>query len=364
MRKGSIVALLGLAVIAGGVATAVALVPTWLPKAASREAGRIDFTFWFVIAICIAIFAVVAAVMIYAVIRFRVKDDDFEDGPPIHGHTGLEITWTAIPFVLVTAIAIVSAIVLSRNDAEAGNTLRIDVTTQQFLWTFSYPDAHDATSPVLRLPEGRSIELDMRSLDVIHAFFVPEFRTNEDIVPGLVTTVHITPDRLGTFPLICNELCGLGHSLMRSQAIVMKPAAFDAWLEQQGKSAAPAPASTTGTTSNSTSTSTSTSTTPSSSSAAGLSVFNANGCSSCHTLSAAGATGTVGPDLDKLVSYAQKAKQPLAAFVNQSIVDPNAYVESGYPKGVMPGTFGQSLSKTQLDALVTFLVQSAQKKKG
>jgi cytochrome c oxidase subunit 2 len=143
---------------------------------------------------------------------------------------------------------------------------------------------------------------------------------------------------------------------MRSQAIVMKPAAFDAWLKQQGKSAAPAPSSTTGTTS--------TSTTPSSSSAAGLSVFNANGCSSCHTLSAANAKGTVGPDLDKLVSYAQQAKQPLAAFVHQSIVDPNAYVESGYPKGVMPETFGQSLSKTQLDALVTFLVQSAQKKKG
>jgi cytochrome c oxidase subunit 2 len=358
MRRGSVVALLGLAVIAGGVATTVALVPTWLPKDASREADRIDFTFWFVIAICIAIFAIVAAVMIYAVLHFRVQEDDFEDGPPIHGHTGLEITWTAIPFVLVTAIAIVSAIVLSRNDAEAGNTLRINVTTQQFLWTFSYPDAHDATSPVLRLPEGRSIELDMRSLDVIHAFFVPEFRTNEDIVPGLVTTVHITPDRLGTFPLICNELCGLGHSTMRNQAIVMKPAAFEAWMRQQRKAAAPAPTTTT------TTTTTSTSTTPSSSSAAGLSVFNANGCSGCHTLSAANATGTTGPDLDKLVSFAQQANQPLPAFVHESIVDPNAYVQSGYSKGVMPETFGQSLSKTQLDALVTFLVQSAQKKKG
>lgn len=359
MRKGSIVALLGLAVIAGGVATAVALVPTWLPKDASREAGRIDFTFWFVIAICIGIFAIVAAVLIYAVLHFKAQEDDFEDGPPIHGHTGLEITWTAIPFVLVTAIAIVSAIVLARNDAEAGNTLHINVTAQQFTWTFAYPDAHDATSPVLRIPAGRSVELDMRSLDVIHAFFVPEFRTNEDIVPGLVTDVHITPTRVGTFPLICNELCGLGHSTMRSQAIVMKPAAFDAWLEQQGKSAAPAPAST-----GTTSTSTSTSTTPASSSAAGLTVFNANGCSSCHTLSAAKATGKVGPDLDKLVSYAQQAKQPLAAFVHQSIVDPSAYVESGYPKGVMPETFGQSLSKTQLDALVAFLVQSAQQKKG
>jgi cytochrome c oxidase subunit II len=354
MRRGSIVALLGIGLIAGGVATAVALVPTWLPKDASREAGRIDFVFWFVIAICIAIFALVAAVMIYAVLRFRVRPDDHEDGPPIHGHTGLEITWTAIPFVLVTAIAIVSAIVLSRNDAEAGNTLHINVTAQQFAWTFSYPDAKDATSPVLRLPEGRSIELDMRSLDVIHAFFVPEFRTNEDIVPGLVTTVHITPDRLGTFPLICNELCGLGHSLMRTQAIVMKPSAFDAWVKQQSKSAAPA------------SSSSSSSSSSASASAAGLAVFSANSCSTCHTLTAAKATGTIGPDLDKLVSYAQQARQPLAAFVHQSIVDPNAYVQSGYPKGVMPQTFGTSLSKSQLTALVTFLVQSSQKagKKG
>src|SRR5207253_10079903 len=99
----------------------------------------------------------------------------------------------------------------------------------------------------------------------------------------------------------------------------------------------------------------------SSSSAAGLSAFNASGCSSCHTLSAAGATATIGPDLDKLVSYAKQAKQPLTAFVHQSIVDPEAYVQPGYPKGVMPTSFGQQLTKTQLDALVTFLVQSAQK---
>jgi cytochrome c oxidase subunit 2 len=357
MRRGSIVALLGLAVIAGGVATAGALLPTWLPEAASREAGRIHFVIWFVVAICIAIFALVAAVMIYAVIRFRVQEDDFEDGPPVHGHTGLEITWTAIPFLLVTAIAIVSAIVLSRNDAQAKDTLRIDVTAQQFEFTFSYPDAKNITSPVLRLPEGRSVELYMRALDVIHSVFVPQFSQKEDIVPGLVTQLHITPDRVGVFPLECTELCGLGHSLMRSQAIVMKPAAFDAWLRQQEKSAAPAPSTTT---TSSTST-TSTSTTPSSPSAAGLSVFNNNGCSSCHTLSAANATGTVGPDLDKLVTYAKQAKQPLTPFVHDSIVDPNKYIEASYPKGVMPETFGQSLTKTQLDALVGFLVQSAQK---
>src|SRR5215470_3858664 len=147
MRKGSIVALLGLALLAGGVATAVALVPVWLPISASREAGRIHFVIWFVIAICIFIFAIVAAVMIYAVLRFRVQEDDFEDGPPVHGHTGLEFTWTVIPIVIV------SAIVLSRNDAQAQDTLRIDVVAQQFEFTFSYPDAKDITSPVLRLPK-------------------------------------------------------------------------------------------------------------------------------------------------------------------------------------------------------------------
>jgi len=361
MRRGSVVALLGLALIAGGVATAVAIWPTWLPVAASREAGRIHFVIWFVVVICIAIFALVAAVMVYSVLRFRVQDDDFEDGPSVHGHTGLEITWTAIPFVLVTAIAIVSAIVLSRNDAQAENTLRVDVVAQQFEFTFSYPDAKNVTSPVLRLPEGRSVELYMRALDVIHSVFVPQFSQKEDIVPGLVTQLHITPDRVGTFPLECTELCGLGHSLMRSQAIVMKPAAFDAWLRQQEKSAAPAPATTTTSTTTTSTSTTSTSTTPSSSSAAGLSVFNSNGCSSCHTLSAANATGTVGPDLDKLLSYAKKAKQPLTPFVHDSIVDPNKYIEPGFPKGVMPETFGQSLTKTQLDALVAFLVQSAQK---
>lgn len=357
MRRGSVVALLGLAVIAGGVATAVALVPTWLPETASREAGRIHFVIWFVVAICIFIFAIVAAVMAYAIMKFRVQEDDFEDGPPIHGHTGLEITWTIIPFVLVTAIAIVSAIVLSRNDAQARDTLRIDVTAQQFEFTFSYPDAKNITSPRLMLPKGRSVELYMRSLDVIHSVFVPQFSQKEDIVPGLVTQLHITPTRLGTFPLECTELCGLGHSLMRSQAVVMEPAKFDAWLKQQEKTASPPPAST-GTTST-----TSTSTTPSSS-AAGLSVFNANGCSSCHTLSAAGSTGTTGPNLDNLVAYARQAKQPLEPFIHESIVNPNAYIQPSYPKGVMPETFGQSLTKEQLDHLVAFLVQSAQAKKG
>jgi len=233
MRRGSIVALLGIGLVAGGVATAVALIPTWLPKQASEQAGRIDFTFWFVIAICIALFAIVAAAMIYSIIKFRAAPDDMEDGPSIHGHTGLEIAWTAIPFVLVTAIAVVCGIVLAKNDAQGANPLVINVQAQQYAWQFSYPDANDATSPILYLPLDRDVDLEMRSLDVIHAFFVPEFRLNEDIVPGMVTNVHVTPDRPGTYFLECNELCGAGHTLMNTEVIVMSQPKFDKWIADQ-----------------------------------------------------------------------------------------------------------------------------------
>ena len=92
--------------------------------------------FWFTIGICIVIFALVVAVLLYSILKFRAKPDDDSDGPPIHGHTGLEIVWTLIPTVLVTAIGIVSAIVLGRNDAQGKNVLRVNVVAQQFAWSF------------------------------------------------------------------------------------------------------------------------------------------------------------------------------------------------------------------------------------
>src|SRR4051794_14750897 len=233
MRRGPIVALLGIGILAGGIATAVALLITWLPPVASKERARIDDVFWFTVAICIGIFALVVAVLLYSVLRFPAAPDDDSDGPPTHGHTGLEIVWTLIPTVLVTAIGIFSAIVLARNDALGKNVFRVNVTAQQFAWSFQYPEAKNLTSGTLRLPVGRSVLLTLKAKDVIHSFWVPEFGQKEDTVPGLTTTLHITPTRTGTFPVICTELCGLGHATMRSQAIVMTQAAFDKWLKSQ-----------------------------------------------------------------------------------------------------------------------------------
>jgi cytochrome c oxidase subunit II len=233
VRRGSLVQLVLFALVASAAGVVLALVPDWLPKPASDEAGRIDFVFWFVTGICVFIFAIVASVLVYAVLKFRAKPDDDSDGPPIHGHTGLEIVWTAVPAILVTAIAIVSAIVLAKDDAEGANPLHVDVTAQQFFWSYSYPESDNKQSAVLRLPVHRSIVLRMTSKDVIHSFWVPEFRQKQDVVPGIHPTLHITPNKLGTYPVICTELCGLGHALMRSRVVVMEPEAFDRWARQK-----------------------------------------------------------------------------------------------------------------------------------
>ena len=227
----------------------------------------------------------------------------------------------------------ISGIVLVKNDRAGANPLNVDVTARQFAWTFSYPEQGNLTSAQLRLPVGRSVELHLTALDVIHSFWVPEFGQKQDALPGQDTKLVITPTKVGTYPVICTELCGLGHALMRTTAIVMQPTAFDAWVKQQQNALKAPPGE------------------------AGKSVFAANGCASCHTLKAAGASGKVGPDLDKLPAYAKQAGKPLEDFVRESIVDPNAYVQPGFPKGVMPPF--STLPKDQLDALVQFLITSS-----
>jgi cytochrome c oxidase subunit 2 len=210
---------------------AVALFIPWLPEQASKEREGIDLTFWLATWICIAIFAIVAAVIGYSFLKFRVRPEDDTDGPPIHGHTGLEIAWTAVPFVLVVALGITSAVVLTQNDkARGSNPNDISVTAQQFAWTFEYPNG--AKSGTLRIPLGRSTVLRLHARDVIHSFWVPEFGQKRDAVPGIETRLVITPTKTGTFPVICTELCGLGHALMRSYVIVMPQAGYQRWLSQ------------------------------------------------------------------------------------------------------------------------------------
>jgi cytochrome c oxidase subunit 2 len=254
VRRGAIVRVIVIALVSAAIATAVAIYIPWLPEQNSKEGERIDFVLWLTVAICIAVFAVVAAVSVYSVVKFRVRPDDDSDGPPVHGHTGLEIAWTAVPTILVTVIAAVSAVALAENGKLKDDRVVVEVTARQFAWTFAYPPEDAASKPkdeqlcklppeqpncpvsgTLRLPAGRQVELRLRALDVIHSFWVPQFRQKQDAVPGIVTDVAVTPMNPEEATVVCTELCGLGHALMRAPVVVMRENAFDSWRAEQAR---------------------------------------------------------------------------------------------------------------------------------
>jgi cytochrome c oxidase subunit 2 len=255
VRAGSLIRVLLVALLLAAAATAVAIFIPWLPDNASKEGERIDFVYWFVTAICIGIFSIVASISVYSLVKFRAKPDDLSDGPPVHGNTGIEIAWTAIPLVLVLAMIIVSSVALAQNDRDPKGSMRVEILGQQFAWLVAYPppgapqnvegyvcikpdrsgiEKRCKVSPNLVLPLGRPARLHLASRDVIHSFWVPEFRQKQDAVPGLETEITVTPTRTGSFPFICTELCGLGHALMRSRAIVMPRSEFDRWVRTKG----------------------------------------------------------------------------------------------------------------------------------
>jgi cytochrome c oxidase subunit 2 len=334
VRRGAIISLVVIGVVVGVATTGIAILIDWLPEQASEQREGIDFIFWMTTAICIVIFAIVGAVILYSVWKFRAQPDDDSDGPPIHGHAGIEILWTAIPAVLVIVIGVASAIVLARNDRAGSDALRIQVTAQQFAWHFEYPNG--VAAGMLRLPLGRDTLLELRAVDVLHSFWVPEFGQKQDAVPGELTKVVVTPTKLGTFPIICTELCGLGHSLMRSQVEVMERAEFEAWLAEQEEALGGGGEN------------------------AGAAVFENQGCGGCHVFEPAGSAGQTGPSLDDLPASAEEAGKPLEEYVRESIVEPGAYLHPGY-QDLMPKTFSE-LPDDQLDALVQYLTAEGEER--
>jgi cytochrome c oxidase subunit 2 len=233
--------LIGLGVVVGGVMALVAFAIDWLPPAAARQADRHDALLWFVVIASAVIFTIVCVFLFYSVWRFRVDESEDADGPPLHGHTKLEIIWTAIPSALLAVVVVYSYLVLSSNEAQAKDRMTVQVLSQQFAWHFTYPEA-GVTVGDLYMPVGRQTVLKMTAKDVIHSFYVPEFRLKEDTVPGITTQLVINPTKTGTFPIVCTELCGIGHSLMRSRAIVLSQQDFQAWLEKATRTANSSPA--------------------------------------------------------------------------------------------------------------------------
>ena len=248
-RQRPMVLMILAAVIAVAVGVVLSYVIHWFPVQASTQARNTDRLYHVLVDASIPIFVLVTAVVLYCAWQFRMKPgEELKDGPPIHGNTRLEVFWTAIPAILLLGLVSYSFVVLHDNEKTPAHELQIGVTGQQFAWTFQYPPSVTGGKPVesdqLWLPEGQPVRFDMHSKDVIHAFWIPAFRLQEDVVPGITTHYRATPDRLGTYPIVCNLLCGVGHSLMRAQLHVVPEAKFREWLQARA-SAAGATASTT-----------------------------------------------------------------------------------------------------------------------
>jgi cytochrome c oxidase subunit 2 len=239
------------AVIAIALGIWISYLIHWFPVQASTQAKNTDRLYHVLVIATIPIFVLVVTVILYCVWQFRMKPgEENKDGPPIHGNTRLEVFWTALPTVLLLSMVGYSFAILKENEKKPAKEIQVNVYGQQFAWSYEYPKSITGGTPLksddLYVPEGESVEFNLHSRDVIHAFWIPAFRIQEDVVPGITTHWRATPDRLGSYPVVCNLLCGLGHSLMRSKVHVVTEQRFRAWIAgQSGAGAAAGTASTT-----------------------------------------------------------------------------------------------------------------------
>ncbi len=228
----------GIAATAAGIA--LSFVIHWFPVQATTQAKNTDRLYHVLVIASVPIFVLVVTVILFSVWQFRMKPgQELQDGPPIHGSTRLEVMWTAIPAMLLLGLVSYSFVVLHDNEKKPAGVpeVQIGVTGQQFFWDYEYPRSVTGGKPLksydLYLPKGYTVYFNMRSRDVIHAFWIPAFRLQEDVVPGITTHYRATLDRIGSYPVVCNLLCGTGHSLMRSTVHVVTPTRFRAWLKAQ-----------------------------------------------------------------------------------------------------------------------------------
>jgi cytochrome c oxidase subunit II len=214
------------------VISAVMVSINWNGQEASTAAPKIDDLLNVMIVLSSFVFSLVMVMLFYALWKFKAKPGDESDGEPIHGNTRLEVAWTLIPTIIVLFGAGYSWAVLNDIEAKADDAMTVDVFSQQYAWSFGYPGKGMKFSEgELHVPVDRQVQFKMHSLDVIHSFWVPEWRIKKDNVPGITTTATVTPDRVGTYQLICTELCGFGHAAMRAKVVVEPAGKFQEWVE-------------------------------------------------------------------------------------------------------------------------------------
>jgi len=287
-----------------------------MPVAASAQAIPIDWLWnWQVVAMSF-LFSLIVVPMGYSLIVFRKKKGDTTDAEHVEGNTNLEIAWTVLPLFLVMIFAYMGAFSLGEVLRVDPNAMIIKVKARQFAWTFEYPDT-GIVSTELHLPYNRQVVLEMESEDVIHSFWVPEFRVKQDVVPGRVTEYRITPSLVGSYKVRCAELCGTSHSYMEAPVIVDEVADYDAWISEQKALTAAAQ-------------------TPE---GQGQLLTVSNGCVGCHSVTSTSLPtaptwfGIYGSQ----VALADGSTVTVDdAFIRESILDPKAKEVAGFSPTIMP----------------------------
>ena len=202
-----------------------------IPVIASREAEIEDRAFVLLTAASVPVLMLVVVALVYTALRFRATDE-VADGPPIHGHAWFQAAWLGISLMLVFGLFVYGAVGLVDIRGAQTADFEVDVRAEQWAWHFKY-QATGVVSKELHIPVDRRVRLTIRSDDVIHSFWVPAFGVKQDAVPGRTTEIYMTATQRGTFPGMCAELCGLGHTTMTTTVVVSDLEVLDAWLSQQ-----------------------------------------------------------------------------------------------------------------------------------
>lgn len=294
-----------------------------LPIAAAEEARPIDLLFDAHFVLIAFLFALIMVPMLYSIVRFRRRPGEEGDGEYVHGNTALEITWTVLPLFLVVGFGIVSSLVLADITQAQPNALVVEVYGQQWAWSFAYPDADGATAGELVLPVGEPVELHMRSLDVLHSFWVPEFRVKQDLLPGPedeFTLLRFTPSVTGNYTVRCAEICGFSHAYMNAPVRVVSATEYERFLQNIAD-------------------------VPDVNDLAGWGAkhYVDYGCQGCHSLDG---TDLIGPTWLGIWQREEQLADGTTIIVDEeylrnSILNPNLQIVAGYPEGQMPENYGE-----------------------
>lgn len=313
----------------------------WMPPQASSFAKHTDSLFMFIVYASTIFFIAIVGVMIYCVIKFRHTPQN-ETTSDLHGNTRLEIIWSLIPGLIMIGIFAWGLKDWINLAVPHANSLDIRVTARKWAWTFNYPK-DGITSKDLVVPVGQPVKLTMNSLDVLHSFYVPDFRIKRDALPNRYTVQWFDTLEVGEHNVACTEYCGTQHSGMAAVVKVVSPEDFAKWKEDQNKSLAGP--------------------------ALGEKIFQNNGCTACHNVDKPDVL--VGPSLwkkygEQEVVWDTKTKSEVTVtvddnYIAESIWQPSAkLVKAGsYPWGKeispMPSFEGIVKPEGDMPALIEYI---------